>query len=274
LLLTVIKYTPLSENDIIVFINNFAPDAFKETFISIVSDVYADTNIYYILIYGVALLWVAGKGFVSLIEGLNSVFDIKEHRNDFVLRLVAIVYTLFFVLIIVICMAIFIFAGKLFSTLYTYAPWLSNIFDWFMQFRNFLAVGLFTIVFTILYAAIPHKKIKMRMQIPGALFSAIGWIGFSYFFSLYVNYSKSASFIYGSLTTAVCIMLWLYVCMFIFLMGAEINFYIEQWRIGNRVTHAEKVKAKKEKRAAKKKINGANITEVVETAPEKDETQK
>lgn len=36
------------------------------------------------------------------------------------------------------------------------------------------------------------------------------------------------SAIYGSLTTVVMVMLWLYFCMWLLFMGAEINCYLEQ----------------------------------------------
>ena len=46
---------------------------------------------------------------------------------------------------------------------------------------------------------------------------------FSYFFSLYIEYFPTASYIYGSLATVVLFMLWLYFCMIILLIGAEAN---------------------------------------------------
>ena len=82
------------------------------------------------------------------------------------------------------------------------------------------------------------REIKIKRQFPGALFSAVGWTGFSFFFSLYFKYSSRLSEIYGSLTTIVCVMLWLYVCMYIFLMGAEINLYVEQWNAGSSIKEA------------------------------------
>ena len=36
------------------------------------------------------------------------------------------------------------------------------------------------------------------------------------------------SLIYGGLTTLVVVMLWLYFCMYLFFIGAEINVYLEK----------------------------------------------
>ena len=45
----------------------------------------------------------------------------------------------------------------------------------------------------------------------------------SWIFSVYLNIFKGFSSMYGSLTTIVLIMLWLYFCMYILLLGGEVN---------------------------------------------------
>lgn len=57
----------------------------------------------------------------------------------------------------------------------------------------------------------------------GAAFSAVGWMIVSWIFSVYLDIFKGFSSMYGSLTTIVLIMLWLYFCMYILLLGGEVN---------------------------------------------------
>lgn len=45
----------------------------------------------------------------------------------------------------------------------------------------------------------------------------------SYIFSIYVDFSSGLSYMYGSLTSIIITMLWLYFCMNIFFFGAELN---------------------------------------------------
>lgn len=238
LLLTLIKYTPLTEEVLLQFVTNFAPDAFRQSFSSIISQLYTGSDTPLFLISLASILWTAGKGCNALIEGLNSVFDIKERRNGFVLRLYSILYMIIFVVIIVVCLLIYILGNEILSFITKHVPFVTNIIEALLNIRVLLSVGLFTVFFTFLYVAIPSRHTKIRRQLPGALFSAIGWTGFSYFFSLYVNYSHNIAVLYGSLAMVVCAMLWLYVCMFIFLLGAEINLYIEQWTMGRSVDKA------------------------------------
>lgn len=238
LLLTLIKYTPLTEEVLLQFVTNFAPDAFRQSLSSIISQLYTGSDTPLFLISLASILWTAGKGCNALIEGLNSVFDIKERRNGFVLRLYSILYTIIFVVIIVVCLLIYILGNEILSFITNHVPFVANIIEALLNIRVLLSVGLFTVFFTFLYVAIPSRHTKIRRQLPGAIFSAVGWTGFSYFFSLYVNYSHNIAVLYGSLAMVVCAMLWLYVCMFIFLLGAEINLYIEQWTMGRSVDKA------------------------------------
>ena len=74
------------------------------------------------------------------------------------------------------------------------------------------------------YTYIPDTKLKFTEQVPGACFAAVVWSVFSWGFSMYVSYGNGYS-IYGSLTIIVIIMLWMYFCMYIILIGAYLNRY-------------------------------------------------
>ena len=103
-------------------------------------------------------------------------------------------------------------------------PHVRELLSLMMSFR-FVFVWMFlTIIFTIVYTYVPNKKLKILHQLPGAVFTAIGWNLFSYLFSLYVNKSNGIS-IYGSFSTIIFLMIWLYFCIYILLIGANMNRY-------------------------------------------------
>ena len=84
---------------------------------------------------------------------------------------------------------------------------------------------LLSIVFTSHYTYVPVHKHTLRSQVPGGVFATLGWIIFSYLFSIYFNHFSNFSYMYGSLTAIVVVMLWLYICICILLVGAEINYH-------------------------------------------------
>ena len=77
-----------------------------------------------------------------------------------------------------------------------------------------------------MYTMLPNKRRDFRKQIPGAAATSISWSLFSYGFSIYLTYAHGMSADYGSLTTVVIVMLWLYFCMWLLFLGAEINEYL------------------------------------------------
>ena len=74
----------------------------------------------------------------------------------------------------------------------------------------------------VIFTTLPNKKLQFRRQVPGAAICAIAWYVFSFALSIYVDYFNGFS-MYGSLTTIALIMLWLYFCMYIMMMSAEVN---------------------------------------------------
>ena len=66
----------------------------------------------------------------------------------------------------------------------------------------------------------------------GAAFSAVGLMILSWIFSVYLDIFKGFSTMYGSLTTIVLIMLWLYFSMYIILLGGEVNVVIRDLEQG------------------------------------------
>ncbi len=236
LLMTMIRYSAISEETLLEFANTFASPTLMSTIEALIGQLYTIDNRGFIIFSIISLLWAAGKGFVSLIEGLNSVFDIREHRGFFLLRLYSILYTVVFIIIIIICIAAFILGSQLLSLIEHFLPLLADIIEKIMTIRSLVSIGLFTVFFTFLYVAIPYRHTQIRRQLPGALFAAIGWTGFSYIFSIYVRLSKRLSLLYGGLTSIIMIILWLYICMYIFLIGAEINQYIEYYHINQKLS--------------------------------------
>lgn len=239
LLMTLVQYTPLSEEMLLHFVDSFVPLNFRQVLESLIGELYSAESVGFIVISIISVLWSAGKGFVSLIDGLNSVFEIKERRNWIIIRIYAILYTVVFIVLIIVCAVVFLLGSQLLSLITRYAPVIANFIEKIIQLRGLISILLFTLFFTFLYVAIPHKHTKILRQVPGALFSALGWTLFSYGFAYYINISNRISLIYGSLSSAIMIILWLYICMYIFLVGAEINMYVEQIIIRRQIDKTE-----------------------------------
>ena len=169
---------------------------------------------------------------MSLTSGLNCIYAHIETRNYFYLRIRASVYTILFIVAIVFSLVISVFGNSISAMVYEYVPFLIKIVDFVMRIRTLVALVILTVFWDLVYKFLPNrahmKKTTLRKQLPGAVFTAFGWQILSFVFSVYLDFFTGFSSMYGSMTTIILIMLWLYGCMYIILLGGELNALLER----------------------------------------------
>lgn len=227
LLLTLIQYTTLTKADIYAAAQAIFPNSMDAFVIDIINEVYSKTAVT-VSLSAITAAWSAGKGFLALMRGMNSVYDVEEQRNYVILRLRSAIYTIIFVISIILSLVVLVFGNSIHQAAVVHLPFLAVITGMILQMKDIVAIAFLTLVFMLLYKFVPNRKARLYSQAPGALLSSICWYLFSIGFSLYVDYSPGFSNMYGSLTTIIMVMLWLYFCMYIILIGAEINSYFEE----------------------------------------------
>lgn len=236
---SLLKYTPVTQGVLMEVVNRMAPSYIAPFCISIIQEVYSK-SFGIISAAAIIAIWSAAKGVQYLSLGLNAVYNIKETRNWFVLKFWAIIYTIIFVLAIVIMLVLMVFGNSLRDVVVKYVPILVQIADLIIQLRGLVTLCLLIVFFTVIFKALPNRKATFRSQLPGAVLSAVAWHMFSFGLSIYVSYFNGFS-MYGSLTTVVLIMLWLYFCIYIMMICAEINDVYQE----NIVSRIEKRRRKK-----------------------------
>ena len=225
LLLTLVQYTPLTQTDVVMTIERLIPFEISGILKSMVSSVFRQSTA--LLSWSaIVAVWVAGKGILGITDGLNSIYRIKETRNYFAVRLRAACYTVVMIVAILISLILLVFGYSLQGYIAKWFPFADRFPDALLILPTLIAVVLLVMLFLMMYMFLPNRRRTFRSQLPGALFTALAWCVFSYAFSIYLDYAGNMSVIYGSLTTLVVVMLWLYFCMYLLFFGAEINHYL------------------------------------------------
>ena len=173
-------------------------------------------------------LWSAGKGMQSLINGLNTIYHVKETRNWLITRIYAVFYTFSLVVALIICLLTLVLGNRIQELAAMYVPFVGKVLARILGARTELVFAVLFLVFLLLYKVLPNRKATLKSQVPGALIIAVAWSIFSYGFSFYFEIFPGFSNMYGNLTTIIMVMIWLYFCMNLFLYGAEINAYFEK----------------------------------------------
>lgn len=75
----------------------------------------------------------------------------------------------------------------------------------------------------LLYAMTQDTRQPLRNIYPGVLFAMVGWMVVSMCYSFYVENIASYSLFYGSIGTAIVLLMWLYLTAAVLIMGGEFN---------------------------------------------------
>ena len=198
------------------------PEGFSVLFDTVIDDLRTAPNVPLLSVSAVTTLWSASRGISAIRSGLELVYLAGRSKGFFAHRIKSLVSTLIFIAVITAAVTLMLFGDLV-------VKWLriAKISDLIMRLRTPLFTAALCILFTVMYSSTARRSTRVKNGIlphlPGAVFSSVGWTLFSYFYSLYITHFPSASYIYGSLAAVCLIMLWLYFCMIILLLGAEVN---------------------------------------------------
>ncbi len=176
--------------------------------------------------FGVSTLlsiWSANAGMKALFDGLNIVYDEPEKRPYLRRTLITYAATLGGLAFLTASAAVTVAAPLLF-----HAVGLHSLRYWWTPLR-WVGVYLTTGgVFALLYRVGPSRRdARWPWVCFGGFAAALLWMVGSLAFSFYVDRFTHWGVTFGSLSTLVGFMLWVWVSVMILLMGAEFNAEIE-----------------------------------------------
>lgn len=194
----------------------------------------------------ITAVWSSSMGMIAIIKGLDQIYEVKETRNYFLMRAMAVLYVLGFAVVILLTAALLLFGSTIYNYLLQHSP--PFFATLLMNFKSLVGFILLFLFFTLMFCFLPRRRIRFIHNLAGAAFGAAGWVLFSFFFSLFVENFSNFS-IYGSLATLVVLMYWLFFCMYILFLGAEVSIWLESSGIQNDLKNL----AKKRKKARERK---------------------
>jgi membrane protein len=85
-------------------------------------------------------------------------------------------------------------------------------------------------MFFLIYRIIPNKKAHFTSALQAALFASLLWELAKHLFGWYVVHLAGYSIFYGSLSTLVIFVLWVYYSSTILVVGGEFAYFLEEDR--------------------------------------------
>ena len=258
LLLTMLRFLPYFSGGVPLIRISFLPDNVNPFVQTMLQEIIDNSSNMVISISAITALWSSSTGIYSIMLGLTAAYSVKETRGYIRMRSLAILYTFVFLVMIIAALGVLVFGNSIYHALINYLPFAAEHVTIISKgIRWLLGFGVLVLFFEISYIAVPDRRSTVLQELPGALVSAVGWTVFSYMYAYYIENFGNYANVYGSLTAVVLLMLWLYFCMFIMLVGAEINVAWNSTyrRIAARIYHKTRWKLAhlSEERSAKSK---------------------
>ncbi len=177
----------------------------------------------------VIALWSASRAINAIIQSLRRAYGYREKHNFLWMRFLALAYTIAFIIFVILTGALILFGNRIYQLIISYlqVPFDLGLLIVLLRYITTLLISI--MFFSGIYNVVPTKGNRFISTLPGTILATIGWIAASAFFSIYANLSTSLSYIYGSLADIVIVMLWMYACSIIIVLGGEINAVIGEF---------------------------------------------
>ena len=97
-----------------------------------------------------------------------------------------------------------------------------------------IAVGsiLTWVVFVVLYTYLPNTRLLWRNIWPGALLATVLFELLRISFVLFVAHFNRYDLVYGTIGSAIALMVWIYLSAFVLLSGSTFNGQLRRWQEG------------------------------------------
>jgi membrane protein len=172
------------------------------------------------------LLYSASNVFIQLQTSLDAMWGITLRASNVRESIFFVVKTRLLAALAVLSVGLLLLVSLLLARLWTALPQelLAPILDYLGQSANLLRLAtspvVYTLLFTLVFKALPHAKVRWRDIVPGAALTALlFWLG-GYLIGIYLGISRLASF-YGAAGSLIVLLLWAYYSAWIILFGAK-----------------------------------------------------
>ena len=222
----VLRYTGMEVRCLVELLGDILPSTMVGDAEELIYSTYRNSSGALVGVSAVTALWSASQGIYGMLTGLNAVYGVSENRGYIYTRSISVVYTFVFILILLLTLVLHVFGSSIINLMRQVDNPVVIFFTDLIDLRFFLLLFLQSLVFTLMFMALPNKRNHFMESLPGGVLSSLGWLVFSDIYSIYVENFSKYSTIYGSVYAIAITMLWLYCCMSILFYGGALNRYL------------------------------------------------
>ena len=215
-------------NPILIFMQNIIPSDAMNLIHTVLNEIFFYSKSGIVAVIGFCItLFLSTNTMAIVAKGLNRAYKLKETRNFFYSRLLALVMVLVHTCVLFLSITLIVFGKVIIKFLVLYigmGQHLANIMLFVRWPIAFLTLFLLAFLsYYILPDLTGHERMRRHSALPGTIFFCISWLLGSWGFSLYINNLHTYNFVYGTIAGFAILMMWLYYTSILILIGGEIN---------------------------------------------------
>ena len=168
-------------------------------------------------------LFTASAAFRALMNIMDDLYERRSYKG--VGQLIAsILFSVLFLVTIYLSLAVLITGEWLFHLLEEYLHINAGLLPWDWQWLRFLILFCLVLLFVLLVYRLSAPRGKPRPPLlTGAVLAAAALVAASILFSWFIGLSSQYSLVYGSLASVIILLIWLYLCGNILILGNVFN---------------------------------------------------
>jgi len=176
----------------------------------------------------VGLLWFSTWVFSSLRIALNIVFRVEKSRGFLIGTGIDLLMIFLAGILLLVSLILSSFVTFLQSYQGRIPMAIGPTIQWILKYV--LPFLLTFCMFFLIYKIIPRIRVHFKSALQAALFAGLFWELAKHLFGWYVVHLAQYSIFYGSLSTVVIFVLWVYYSSMILVVGAEFAYFLEKDR--------------------------------------------
>jgi membrane protein len=173
-------------------------------------------------------MWASSSAMRSMMNALTVVYGVCEGRSLWKRYLLSILTTLVVGILLATAVTLLLVRPAAIAMLAEHlglAHWWAGLWAWWLRWP--VIVLLLTTTVTVVYWAAPDVEQRFNFVTPGAFVAVLVWFASSLGFDFYVRNIANYDRVYGSVGTAVVLLLYFFISSLILLFGAELNAALE-----------------------------------------------
>lgn len=176
------------------------------------------------LLGGVTMtLFSASAAFRGLMNSMDEIYERKSYTGLWQV-VASVIFSVLFLITIYLSVIVVLTGNWLFKLVEEVFPLTLDFLPWDWQWIRFLLLFALVFLFVLLVYRMAAPRGKPRPPLfTGAVLASVALVAASLLFSWFIGMSTRYSLVYGSITSVIILLLWLYLCGNILILGNVFN---------------------------------------------------